>query len=156
MRGYFDGGMLWEFLSVKIKDCLEESLTYLFEKFYEREVCSPKLYPSFDVIMVIVDNWLEVLNKYFHFKIWCFVLMTRLPNDFGLCWNWTFIKSCLLWRKSSISTRGRMIKLIWNIFNKWNHHLWIFRLNSSSKMLKHIIKIRKIDIIWTLKKNENI
>jgi hypothetical protein len=55
MREYFDGGMLWEFVSVKIKDCLEESWTYLFEEFHEKRVYPPKWYSSFDVIMVIVD-----------------------------------------------------------------------------------------------------
>jgi hypothetical protein len=77
MRGYFDVWMLWRFLrifedflgfmSVKIKDCLEESWTCPFEELHEREVYLTKWYPSFDVIFLIVDPWLEVLNKCFHF-----------------------------------------------------------------------------------------
>jgi hypothetical protein len=40
---------------VKIKYYFEEFWTYSLEKFYEREVYLQKRYPSFDVIMAIVD-----------------------------------------------------------------------------------------------------
>jgi hypothetical protein len=67
MRWYFDGGMLWGFLNVKIKDYLGESWTRLLEKFHERGSHKPKQCSSFNVIMMIVDPWLETLNKCFYF-----------------------------------------------------------------------------------------